>query len=127
MEVEDCSAYRPTPLDFASFVHYAYSQLEAPFAVKIIEHTEVEPKVRKSRQSAHFSPRSTATVVDLSSVVSSSPPYEPHDITIIVVRDVSSRITKLVFWKCKQIPPLLLRVVGICVPYHLYLTKLEVL
>ncbi|XP_013177011.1 PREDICTED: uncharacterized protein LOC106124655 isoform X2 [Papilio xuthus] len=47
-------------------------------------------------------------------------------INIIVVEDLLGHVLEIIFWRCKMIPALLLKIISLCIPFHPNLNKISV-
>lgn len=52
--------------------------------------------------------------------------YETGEIVITALYDVSDRLVELKFNRCREIPRLLMKIIGLCVPYQPYLSKITI-
>ncbi|CAD0199635.1 unnamed protein product [Chrysodeixis includens] len=122
---------RPTPLDLPNFVPWACYQLEAPFTVKVLvsvqgEYLKPEDRSKKPRRSV--GPAAAPAPSDSQDQESEIVP-QCYDDTVIVLKaimDTHAHLVELVFFRCVEIPRLLLKIIGCCLPFQSHLYRLTV-
>lgn len=80
----------------------------------------VQPSLRRrrSRRSSSLARSSVASAASFG--------WRRGPINIIVVEDLLGHVLELIFWRCKIIPSLLLKIVSLCIPFHPNLSKISV-
>ncbi|XP_028170622.1 uncharacterized protein LOC114360208 [Ostrinia furnacalis] len=133
---------RPTPLDLPLFLPYACSQLQAPFDVRV--NVELQDEyVSKTAEDKSKKGKSAKSTVQHTSRTFDSPqrqeesasaaaPLQLADdddepvIALTAVCDAAGALVELAFRRAPQLPRLLLKVLGMCVPFHPALARLTV-
>ncbi|XP_026752181.2 uncharacterized protein LOC113512482 [Galleria mellonella] len=125
------SAAGPTPADVARFVPYACNQLQAPFMVKVVMRTQdeyvskTEERYKRSNKVKSAIHQNISNVSESKvSTVSVDPQTDRDMIVIVAVTDVVGNLVELIFYRCPDIPRLLIKIIGLCIPYHPYFKKL---
>ncbi|KAM3959591.1 uncharacterized protein ACR2FA_006383 [Aphomia sociella] len=126
------SMVRPTPADLPRFLSYACKQLQAPFGVKVIVQTQAEyvsKTEEKSKKIGKSTTRRQSSFVESQEMVSdyTSAPTTFRDeymVLVTAMTDAADHLIELIFYRCIDIPRLLIKVIGMCISYQRYLYKI---
>ncbi|XP_072938885.1 uncharacterized protein [Epargyreus clarus] len=135
--VNELHFYRPRPSDLTAFLPYACSQLQAPFRLRILIETieeyvsKTDDKAKKSKRDkpgaqAHTPPAQYSGEKQESAVVVAQDYDDEGDVVLRAFCDPAGKPVELVFYHCSQVPRLLLKIIGLCIPYNMQLTKITI-
>ncbi|XP_053600466.1 uncharacterized protein LOC128669582 [Plodia interpunctella] len=124
------SVEKPTPANLPEFVPFACGQLRASFTVlvqtKIQDEyvSKVEDKTKKLKKSvAVIQQKSSSEELEPKSVVIESD-FDEDEIRITAVTDTATQLVGVTINRCVETPRLLLKIIGMCVPFCPYLRTL---